>query len=276
MSSSVAQSIASSYFPGLGRGNDAWVRAQVQGLFDHWFDWRADLFPQDRPSAPLGVDVQASTQLSERLGELARALTAETPTHTPRYIGHMKAEVSLPALFGWLAAMLHNPNNTSRESSRVGTVIEAEAIAMLAELLGYDPAAAEGHFTSGGTIANFEAVWRARYRLDHWLSLGLHLAEATGERLDVFAAAHMGWDRFRRLWREHALDDAVLRRSSASAGNPAQVWRRIGQASGREYLGPVMLAPGNKHYSWMKGANLFGLGEGCCQSNAKVSPLRAA
>ena len=39
-------------------------------------------------------------ELSQHLAELCEALTAETPTHTPRYIGHMKAEVSLPALFG--------------------------------------------------------------------------------------------------------------------------------------------------------------------------------
>ena len=39
---------------------------------------------------------------------------------------------------------------------------------MLATMVGYNPAATQGHFTSGGTVANFEAVWRARYRLDHW------------------------------------------------------------------------------------------------------------
>lgn len=141
----------------------------------------------------------------------------------------MKAEVSLPALFGWLAAMLHNPNNTSRESSRVGPVIETEAVAMLATMVGYDPAVTQGHFTSGGTVANFEAVWRARYRLDHWLSLGLYVAEITGEVLHPFASAHMGWDQFRTLRREHGLTDERLRGCSA--------------ASGRDYLGPVMLVP---------------------------------
>src|SRR5690606_32682130 len=107
----------------------------------------------------------------------------------------------------------------------------------------------------------FEAVWRARYRLDHWLSLGLYVAEKTGEPLDVFAAAHMGWERFRTLWDAHSLCDAELRRYSAAAGNPGDVWRRISRAAGRDYMGPVLLVPGNKHYSWSKAANLFGLGE---------------
>ncbi len=266
MDQSRAATLAGAYFPGARSENETWVRGEFQAVLDQWFDWRKGLFADDpradSTEARLDPDrLRKREELSQRLSELCAALTAETPTHTPRYIGHMKAEVSLPALFGWLAAMLHNPNNTSRESSRVGSVIEAEAIAMLARMVAYDPAEAQGHFTSGGTVANFEAVWRARYRLDHWLSLGLHVAETTGERLDPFAAAHMGWDRFRHLWRTHGLTDGILRGCSAAAASPAEVWRRIGDASGRAYLGPVLLAPGNKHYSWRKAANIFGLGE---------------
>lgn len=255
--------IASSFFPGAASENEHWIRAEIVNLLNQWFDWRRDLFPEDGEGrrAPHPVEREARARLSERLAHLSQALTAETPTHTPRYLGHMKAELSLPALFGWLAAMLHNPNNTSQESSRVGSVIETEAIAMLARMIGFDAAEAQGHFTSGGTVANFEAAWRARYRLDHWLGLGLYVAETTGRPLDVFASAHMGWDRFRRLRAQHAVDEATLRRYSAAAANPADIWRRISRACGQDYLGPVLLAPGNKHYSWMKAANVFGLGE---------------
>jgi len=258
--------LAAGYFPGPRSENEAVVRAEISAVLDHWFRWRADSAPHDpglgaaaADTAPLLRGEQA--RLSATALELCDRLTAEIPTHTPHYIGHMKAELSLPALIGWFAAMLHNPNNTSRESSRVGVEIEAEAIAMLAAMVGFDPGRAQGHFTSGGTVANFEGVWRARYRLDHWLSLALHVAEKTGERLDVFEAAHMGWERFVALWGEHGLSDALLRPCSAVAGNPADVYRRITAASGRPYLGPVVLVPGNKHYSWQKAANVFGLGE---------------
>ncbi|HEY0600378.1 pyridoxal phosphate-dependent decarboxylase family protein [Brevundimonas sp.] len=266
MSPTPAAVIAGACFPGPRSENETWVRGEFQAVLDQWFDWRKRLFADDPrlvgPAGRLSPErLERREILSRELAELCETLTAETPTYTPRYIGHMKAEVSLPALLGWLAAMLHNPNNTSREASKVGTVIEAEAIAMLAAMVGYDPATAQGHFTSGGTVANFEAVWRARYRLDHWLSLGLYVAEKTGEPLDVFASAHMGWDRFRQLWSEHGLTDAVLRRYSAAVGVPADIWRRISRASGRDYHGPVLLVPGNKHYSWSKAANLFGLGE---------------
>ena len=266
MSLSPAAVVAGACFPGPRSENETWVRGEFQAVLDHWFGWRKSRVADDPqlvgPADRLSPErLERREVLSRELADLCEALTAETPTYTPRYIGHMKAEVSLPALLGWLAAMLHNPNNTSREASKVGTVIEAEAIAMLATMVGYESATAEGHFTSGGTVANFEAVWRARYRMDHWLSLGLHIAEKTGEPLDVFASAHMGWDRFRELWAEHGLTDAVLRRCSAAVGVPADVWRRISRAAGRDYMGPVLLVPGNKHYSWSKAANLFGLGE---------------
>lgn len=258
--------IAAAYFPGPRSENEAWVRSEFQSVLDDWFGWRKALFaadpgvasPADRRSA---VTLRARELVSQRLAELCDALTAETPTYTPRYVGHMKAELSLPALLGWLAAMLHNPNITSNEAGRVGVAIEREAIGMLAAMLGYDPDEAEGHFTSGGTVANFEAVWRARYRLDHWLSLALYISETTGEPLDVFAAAHMGWEQFRALWNAHGLSDDELRRYSAAASNPADIHRRISRASGRDYSGPVVLVPGNKHYSWRKAANIFGLGE---------------
>ncbi len=258
--------VPAAWFPGPHSENEAWVRAEFQSVLDHWFDWRKGLFKDD-PLAVTPAGRRSATFLAERellaqrLQELCEALTAEIPSYSPRYIGHMKAELSLPALFGWFAAMLHNPNITTREASKVGTVIESEAIAMLAEMLGFDPATAQGHFTSGGTLANFEGVWRARYRLDHWLALALYIAETTHTRLDIFAAAHMGWTRFRKLWTEHKLSNETLARYSGAASNPADIFRRISAASGRDYLGPVVLVPGNKHYSWRKAANIFGLGE---------------
>lgn len=255
--------LAGAYFPGPRGENEPWIRDALDDVLDRWSAWRRNLFPQDagRAEDVWSGDPRQRARLASGLDALCRALTDETPTGTPRYIGHMKSDISAPALLGWLAAMLHNPNNTSREASRVGARLEAEAIAMLADMLGYDPAAAQGHFTSGGTVANLEAVWRARYRMDHWLSLGLHLAETTGRPLDVFADAHMGWDRFRALWAEHGLSDDILRGCSAAAGNPMDVWRRIDRVATRPWRGPVLLAPGAAHYSWRKAVNVLGLGE---------------
>lgn len=265
MTTDLAREIARTYFPGARSENESRLRGEMDATLDHWFRWRSGRFEDSAPVGPERVETATGgSRADDRLGRcllaLCDAMTAETPTFSPRYIAHMKSDLSLPGLLGWFAAMLHNPNNSSRDASRAGSVIETQAIAALARMLGYDPACAQGHFTSGGTVANFEAVWRARYRLDHWLALALHIAETTGTRLDPFAAAHMGWTRFRELLASHTLSEADLKACSAAASNPGDVWRRISRASGQDYMGPVMLVPGNRHYSWSKSANVFGLG----------------
>lgn len=266
MSDRILTLAANAHLTGPKSENEAWVRSEFQSILDDWFDWRKSYRAGDpaaiRPSERLTPEFLRERELaSQQLDVLKSLLRRETPTYSPRYAGHMVSELTLPALFGHFAALLHNPNNTSKEVSRVGTRIEAEAIGMLARMIGYDADTARGHFTSGGTVANFEGVWRARYRLDHWLSLALWIAETRGETLDIFAAAHMGWDRFNELIKAHQPSEVALRACSAVAGNPADVYRRISRAAGIDYRGPVVLVPGNKHFSWRKAANVFGLGE---------------
>lgn len=254
------------YFLGPKAENEAWARAQFERALDDWFTERRTLFGGDapaigsaEPAAPGYRDARA--RLTDGLAELATRLRSELPTWTPRYVGHMSSELTLPGLLGHFAALLHNPNITSHEASRVGTLIEAEAIADLAAMIGYDPTVARGHFTSGGTIANLEAVWRARYRLDHRLALGVALAERCGVPLDPFAAAHRTPAEAARLAQVHGLDELALRAGSGVVGNSLEAAEQIGRLSDRPYRGPVMLVPGHKHYSWVKAANVFGLGE---------------
>jgi glutamate/tyrosine decarboxylase-like PLP-dependent enzyme len=58
---------------------------------------------------------------------------------------------SIPSLIGVLLASLYNPNLAWDEYSRRVALAEVETVAMLADLLGYDPAQAAGVFTFGGT-----------------------------------------------------------------------------------------------------------------------------
>jgi glutamate/tyrosine decarboxylase-like PLP-dependent enzyme len=258
--------VGDAYFLGPKSENAAWVRGEFQAILDHWFDWRRSLFSDDPSAIPeqrrLSMEFLHEREvLGQQLRVLREMLCSEVPKYTPRYIGHMVSELSLPALFGHFATLLHNPNNTSRECARVGARMESEAIAMLAGMLGFDPAIAQGHFTGGGTVANFEAVWRARYRMDHALALALVLAERDGDPLNPFQAAHMGWRRFEALRGERQVSDRDMRAASMVLGNPFAVARRISAAAGRPYLGPVLISPGNKHFSWRKAVNVFGIGE---------------
>ena len=71
--------------------------------------------------------------------------------------GHPRAQINvvpsptIPSIIGGLLPSIYNPNLVSEESSRQVSLAEVEAIAMTASLVGYDPVAADGVFTFGGT-----------------------------------------------------------------------------------------------------------------------------
>ena len=254
------------YFLGPKSENADIAEDGFQTILKHWFDWRRSLFPRDRVAISVERRESEAFKLEEErlfseVRNLCDMLLAETPTYTPRYFGHMVSEISLPSLFGHFATLLHNPNNTSREVSKVGARMESEAVSMLAKMVGYDSQLAQGHFTCGGTISNFEAVWRARYRIDHALALGLCVAEKNHTPLNVFDSAHMGWDEFDRIAKANNINDSTMRRASGVLNNPYSIGRRISDCSVAPYLGPVLITPGNKHFSWRKAANIFNLGE---------------
>lgn len=266
MNDNMTKDPVKAYFLGPQSENEAFVRAEIQSILDHWFGWRKGLFADD-PAAISRQDrvgasyLKARENLAQHLDTLNDLLADEIPKYSPRYLGHMVSELALPAIFGHFAALLHNPNNISKEASRVGTHLEKETVAMLATMVGYNAGEAQGHITGGGTIANFEAIWRARFRQDHWLSLALYLAREKQVILDFYEAAHMGWPRFYELVEAHEVDFVRLPHYSAVAGNPYRVGAWMSQTFGFDYRGPVILVPQNKHYSWSKGVSIFGVGE---------------
>jgi glutamate/tyrosine decarboxylase-like PLP-dependent enzyme len=71
--------------------------------------------------------------------------------------GHPRAQINvvppptIPSIIGCLLPSIYNPNLLSEEASRGVLLAEAEALAMTAALVGYDPEAADGAFTFGGT-----------------------------------------------------------------------------------------------------------------------------
>src|SRR5690606_33997430 len=72
------------------------------------------------------------------------------------------SDLTMASLVGYFATMLYNPNNVAAEVSPVTTRMELEVAAQLAGMIGYSPEAHWGHLSSGGTVANFEAIWVAR------------------------------------------------------------------------------------------------------------------
>jgi len=69
----------------------------------------------------------------------------------PRSQINVVAAPTIPSIIGGLLPSIYNPNLCSDASSRRVLIAEVEATAMTADLLGYDPAVADGLFTFGGT-----------------------------------------------------------------------------------------------------------------------------
>jgi len=203
---------------------------------------------------------QSSITIEAALAELLALLKEEIPTFSPRYLGHMVSDVSIPGLLGHVAMLFENANLASREAAMVASRLETEAINLLADMVGLDPTPTRGHFTSGGTMANFEAVWRARYRLDHWLAMASFLRVEGHSTESLVSLAHCGWSQFNTYKEELGVTDEDLAPYSAVLQGPLAADRLLKEKLGELWPEPVILVPGNKHYSWPKAANVFGMG----------------
>ncbi|MGH2578782.1 MAG: decarboxylase, partial [Actinomycetota bacterium] len=141
-------------------------RLVVESLRDHVF-WRRNYHPEDgfaireMDKRQQGYEETVATLTQELMGLLAE-LKRDVPFFSGRYKGHMIGEQTIASQIGYFATMLYNPNNIAIEISPVTTRHELEVAGQLARMIGYDPSRSWGHLTSGGTIANFEALWLAR------------------------------------------------------------------------------------------------------------------
>ncbi|MCB9061291.1 MAG: decarboxylase [Halobacteriovoraceae bacterium] len=247
------------FFIGPHFENSKLTQQMWNSVLDYYSKHRLDVFQND-PKWPLCEDnLQSIEILNSAMEELQTMLQKEVPTFTKRYIGHMLSDFSLPALLGHISVLLHNPNNASKEVAKIGSFLEIEAINLLCKMVGYEVKQSRGHFTSCGTLANFEAVWRARYRMDHFLSMALCLAKKSLLEKNLFEYMHMGWDEFYRIQNHYQISIEELMKYSATVKGPAEIARICSQLN-LNYPLPALLVPSNCHYSWPKAMNLFGLG----------------
>jgi len=250
-----------SLFLGPHGENAAFFREIWGELLHKTLQHRGETFPGD-DSIPIAAPDSEQIRLVEReIGNFFAILQQEVPTFSNRYLGHMISDVSIPALIGNAAVLFCNPNLASKEVASAGLQLEMQAINELATMIGLEPTSARGHFTSGGTVANFEAFWRARFRLDHWLSMGAWLLEKGHTSENIFELAHQGWERFYHNTERFGVDIAELAERSYVVQGPWDIARYYRDTLQREFPQPVVLVPGNKHYSWPKSANIFGISE---------------
>ena len=82
------------------------------------------------------------------------------PYQHPLYVGQMLKPPHPVARLAYALATYVNPNNHALDGGRASSAMEKEAVAQIAAMYGWRTHL--GHLTSGGTMANFEALWIAR------------------------------------------------------------------------------------------------------------------
>lgn len=268
----------------------------VNGVLADYIHWRRNYFPGD-PTVVSRVDTRSeqyeawidrfSAQLDLKLNDLKRHF----PFHSPRYIAHMLSEQTLPAVVGYFAGMLYNPNNVTSEAAPITVELELQVGQMVAQMLGYRPGQAWAHLCSGGTLATLEALWVARtvqfvpFIVREYCEQ--HSLDFTVKRADLTAAPIRSLDN-RTLIGLRPNESLYMLRSlaryvqqttgrawasilpeindhyAASAYNVAgrglyAVLRKVGMA-------PVVFVSAAAHYSVAKAVNLLGYGDDAIRS----------
>ena len=112
----------------------------------------ADALPAFTP----GCDTDEAAAV---LGEVARRMQDNYPYYHPLYAGQMLKPPHPVARMAYALSLWINPNNHALDGGRASSAMEKECIVELGRLFGWD--APLGHLTSGGTMANLEALWVA-------------------------------------------------------------------------------------------------------------------
>ncbi|KFN42235.1 hypothetical protein N790_02900 [Arenimonas malthae CC-JY-1] len=248
----------------------------VEFLRDHVY-WRRNFHPEDPPAIPTGAAGEPAfrdfeARMRRELHALSASLKRSVPFHSPRYIGHMVSDLLLPGLAAQFLTLPYNPNNVSIDAAPVTIDLELKVGLQLARMFGFvdDPArpdCAFGHLTSGGTLANFQAL-RLALALKAF-PVALRAAAPPGLALPVDDEAAFNLTPSATVALLEAWNGWLAQQTPAERRH----WRRALAARRLETLGladflarhptlrsPRVLAPVTAHYSWSKGMKLMGLG----------------
>ncbi|CAG8812966.1 4702_t:CDS:2, partial [Cetraspora pellucida] len=126
--------------------------------------------------------------LKSQLNKLLEKLNERTvPFWSPRYMGHMVTETTMPSNLGYVAALQYNQNNIATEGAPLTTLLEAGVGNQLCGMLGFNTddnlninldnldkeneniynfglheIQSWGHITCDGSVANLESIWAGK------------------------------------------------------------------------------------------------------------------
>ena len=115
------------------------------------------------------------------LEALAERLQDNYPYPAQEYAGQMiKPPHALAQAAHWMTSFV-NPNNHALDGGRATSALELEVIDQLGSMVGYTRYL--GHLTSGGTMANLEALWVGRHSTPHATVLASSASHYTHSRM---------------------------------------------------------------------------------------------
>lgn len=222
-------------------------------IVDEHVGWRQNYQPQDLPViSPFDKSSESFQDTADHMrsvfDQLSSKLRSESlPWHTAgRFWGHMNSETLMPAIIAYTAAMLWNGNNVAYESSPGTSQMEEEVGHQLCKMMSYREGQSWGHICADGSIANLEGLWYAR----NIKSLPLAIKEVAPEHVE----GKSEWELLNMPTTEimdildkvqDKLDD--IKAKSARSGRYLD---KLGK----------WLIPQTKHYSWLKAADIIGIG----------------
>lgn len=259
-----------------GENDSLLEKLLVEFLRDHVY-WRRNFHPEDPPAITTAAArhpdyLALESRMRGELHRLSAALKKSVPFHSPRYMGHMVSDLLLPGLAAQILTLPYNPNNVSEDAAPVTVDMEVNVGLQLARMVGYpgdpaQPACAFGHLTSGGSVANYQALRLAlalksfpvalraanvpdlKLPEDDWTAFNMAGADVIGllQQWQLWLDAQPST--LRRQWRERVLDECIEHRGLAQFFALHDTLKV-----------PLVLAPTTAHYSWSKGVKLLGLG----------------
>lgn len=176
------------WFLGPKAENAEIFTSTLMNIVQDYIHWRRNYYPSDSLLITKKIQREHEVEfdkLQQGVTEMMSLLRRNFPFYSPRYIGHMLSDINMPSMFGYFAGMLHNSNNVTPEAAPVTVEWEIEACNEVIKMLGYKPSPTPptkdaniqdwqnykkelkgefgwAHITSGGTVANIEAIWVAR------------------------------------------------------------------------------------------------------------------
>ena len=295
------------WFLGPKAENAELEEKMILHILQDYFHWRRNYFPSDEILVTQSLRRESmawNDELFQQISEMLAGFRRHFPVYSPRYNGHMVADQTIPSILGYFAGMLYNPNNVTPEAAPVTVQWELDIGADVLRMLGFQPPPKHtgpggvktefgwAHVTSGGTVANLEALWAARNIryfplavrdacIRHGIPLTLRLPNDAVPHRDAVRApistlaprACLGIKPNQALYLYGRFADAVRRHfhlDRAEAGKCAHELLvesefSIAQHGARACYGqfpPALFVAGTRHYSFGKIADLLGVGRG--------------